>query len=91
MIEDAITNAFKNLNNTLLGSLLIILMIAYYFTVRFLRQDLKEVQEELRREREAHQKTRDEQLTDLRNLAHVAKAVDEMRTALVDYSLGRRS
>lgn len=89
MFEDALVEAFKNLNGTALGSVLVLVLVAFFYSMRIMRQDIKELREELKREQEAHQKTRDGQLADLRNLVHIAKSVDDMRTALVDYSLTR--
>lgn len=89
MLEDAIGAAAKSLTSTTLGAVLFLALVGWYFTARALRQDIREVQDELKRERDAHQKTREEQITDLRNLGNVAIAVDRMRDALIDNSLGR--
>lgn len=90
MLEDAIANAAKSLSSTLLGSLLLLLIVAYILTIRVLRQDIREIQDELRRERDAHQKTREEQITDLRNLGNVTEAVNKMRDAIVEGYLGKQ-
>lgn len=89
MIEEIIGAAAKNLAQTTLGSLLILCLIAFYFTVKTLRQDIKDVQAQLQKERDEHEKTRQEQKQDLRSLGNVVSAVDRMRDTLIENSLGR--
>lgn len=89
MLEDAFADAAKNLNSTTLGSVLILVLITFFFTVRALRQDIKEKNEELKTERLDHQKTRDEQKADLRDMARLASAIDEMKDKFVETSLRR--
>lgn len=89
MLEDAIGAAAKSLTSTTLGALLFLLIVGYYFTVKMLRQDIKDIQAELKKEREDHDKTRQEQKQDLRSLGNVVIAVDRMKDALIENSLGR--
>ncbi|MGA1801498.1 hypothetical protein [Rhizobium sp. HT1-10] len=91
MFEDAIGAAAKSLASTTLGALLFLLLVGYYFTVKMLRQDIEKVEAELKKERDDHEKTRQEQKQDLRSLGNVVIAVDRMRDALIDNSLGRRA
>lgn len=89
MIEDGLADAFKNFNTTLMGSVLLLFLFLSYVAVRYLTGIIRDVQAELKKEREDHQKTREELLAAIRNLAPIAKSVDEMRNALVEVSLGR--
>lgn len=75
---DAFTGAAKNFNQTLLGSVLLVYFILSVVFFRFLAGMIKEVKEELAKERAAHQKTRDEQIADIRNFANVGSAVESM-------------
>lgn len=79
MIEDAAKEAFSNLNQTLLGTMLFLSWFVFGITIRWLNIFIKELKEELRVEREAHKKTVDTQITDIRNLANVATSVDNLR------------
>jgi hypothetical protein len=83
MLEDAFSGAVQNLNSTVLGSVLVITLVAFAFYVRLSRLDLKEARNELKDEREAHQKTREAQLQDIRNLNHVASTLESLQTAMV--------
>jgi len=96
MLEGAAVDMFKNFNNTLMGSVLVLTLIAFVFAVRFLQSIIRDLQQQLAKEREDHQKTRDAQIADLRNLGHVAtsvesvtRSVDRLQTTVVD-ALGRR-
>ena len=82
MIEEAIGDAFKNLNATVLGSMLVIVLVAFLLTVRTLRLDIKEIKQELIDERAAHQKTRLEQIADIRSLGNVTSAVESVKSAV---------
>lgn len=84
MIEDALTQAFSNLNQTLLGTVLVITIIASIFMFRFLNGIISELKSDLKTEREAHQKTRDSQIGDIRSLNHVATSVDGLRSSMTD-------
>ncbi len=90
-MEDAIGDAFRNFNNAgLLGSVVVIMMVAFVFQFRFLNKIIEELRAELREEREAHQKTRDAQIVDIRNLGHVASSVDGMRSSMDDLNQNMR-
>jgi len=93
-MEEAIGTAAKSLTGTTLGAVIFLLMVGYYVTfkvlVKIFREDIKDLQTQLEKERDAHEKTRQEQKQDLRSLGNVVIAVDRMRDALIDNSLGRR-
>lgn len=82
MIEEAFSGAANTLNQTVLGSVLIIGILGYIVTVVILRGDLKKCQDQLTKEREDHQKTREEHMVDVRNLAHVASSVDGLKAEI---------
>lgn len=81
MLEESFTGAAANLNQTVLGSVLLIGIIAFALTVRLFRQDIKELNERLEKEQAAHQKTREEQIADIRNMAHVAASVEGLKSS----------
>ena len=95
MLEDAAAEMFKNFNSTLMGSVFVLFIIASIFAFRFLKGIIEDLQQQLAKEREEHQKTRDAQIADLRNLGHVAtsvesvtRSVERLQTTVVD-AIGR--
>ena len=90
MLEESFLGAAKTLSATSVGAVLIIVLVAFFFTVRALRQDLKDKNAELREERISHQATRDAQITDLRNMGRLAEAIDSMSERFIDVSIGRK-
>lgn len=81
MFDEGFAGAASNLNQTVLGSVLLLVIIAFALSVKMFRQDLKELQERLEREQAAHQKTREEQIADIRNMAHVAASVEGLKSS----------
>lgn len=82
MLENAAVDMFKNFNSTLMGSVLILAILAFIFAFRFLQSIIKDLQQQLAKEREDHQKTREAQIADLRNLGHVGTAVESVTRAV---------
>lgn len=82
MLEEAFKGAAQNLNSSVLGSVLILVLVAFAVTVKLLRQDIKDLQAEVKAEREAHQATRESQLEDIRNLNNVATSISGLQTAI---------
>lgn len=82
MLEEAFKGAAQNLNSSVLGSVLILVIVAFAITVKLLRQDIKDLQEEVKLERQAHQETRESQLEDIRNLNNVATSLNGLQTAI---------
>lgn len=88
-MDSLLTKPIETISTTTIGALLIIVLIAFYYAVRMFREDIKQIQDELRTEREAHQKTREAQLNDLRDMARLADAINEMRDRIVDKAFRR--
>lgn len=85
MIEDGMGGALKNITDAgVLGSAVFFLILLVIATYKVMRSFLDEAKSELKAEREAHLATKNSQIEDLRNLAHVANSVDSMRTALTE-------
>lgn len=84
MIEDSLRDAASNFNQTILGSVLVLVLIASYFMFRFLNGIITELKAELKAERDAHQKTRDGQIEDIRTMGHVAGSVDGLRNSITE-------
>lgn len=84
MIEDTIRDAASNFNQTILGSVLVLTIIVSYLMFRFLNSIISELKADLKAEREAHQKTREGQIEDIRTLGHVANSVDGLRSSITD-------
>lgn len=74
MIEEAIKGASDQLNQTVLGAVLVVSWIALGLVVRALWNEIKS-------ERASHQATREKQLEDLRNLTHVASSLDGLKSS----------
>lgn len=95
-IEEAAGEALKNFNSTLMGSVFVVFMVLAGIAFRFLTTMIRELQEQLKLEREEHQKTRQAQIDDIRNLAHMASSFDGVtrsveRLSVVVETLGRSS
>ncbi len=88
-MDDLFIGSAKVLNTTTVGAMLVIVLIAFYFTVRTLRSDIKELQDQWKQEREDHQKTRDARITDLQSIAHLTKSIENLNDKLVEIALGR--
>jgi len=88
-MDDLFIGSAKVLNTTTVGAMLIIVLIAFYFTVRTLRGDIKELQAQWKQEREDHQKTRDARFEDLQSIAHLTKSIESLNDKLVEIALGR--
>lgn len=84
MVEDSIGTAIKGFTDAspVLGGVIILLLISQAVTFRFLNGIVKELKAEISAERAAHQKTRDAQIEDIRNLGHVAGSVDALRSSI---------
>jgi hypothetical protein len=88
-VDALLTKPIDTISASTIGALLVIVLIAFYYAVRMFRDDIKHLQDELKSEREAHQKTREAQIDDLRNMARLADAIDEMRDRIVDSAFRR--
>lgn len=66
-------------NNGLLGALLFLSWVLFFFTARWLINRVKEAEDRTEKERSEHKKTIDTQMADIRNLANVAASVDNLR------------
>jgi hypothetical protein len=88
MPEQPILDASKSIIDVgVIGAVLILVLAAFAWTVRTWRADIEKLQGQLAAERAAHQQTKNDQISDLRNLARVAESVDEMRRTLMDLAV----
>lgn len=84
MPDEILTDAAKTLSTSVLGAVLVLFVVLTFFVVRALRQDIKDLQARLDKSEEAHQRTRDSQLDDLRKTHGLASSIDDLRNSLVD-------
>ncbi len=89
MPDEVITEAARTLNSSVLGACLILTLVVTFFIVRTLRQDIKDLQARLDAEQQAHDKTREMHLDDIRKTHSLATAIDEMRNSLIERVSGR--
>lgn len=83
MIEDAAKDALSNFNQSVLGSVLVLTLVAAALGIRYLIKTINELKEELKAEREKHDKTRLAQTEDLRNMATLGKSIESLRDAMI--------
>lgn len=90
MIDDVGAGAAKAIiESGLLGALLILSLAGLAVVVKLWRSDIAKLEARLMSEVEAHNKTREAHMADVRNLANVGEALNEMRTDLVRLAMGR--
>jgi len=77
--------------SSLLGALLILALVGLAVVVKFWRADVAKLEARLMAAEEAHQKTRDAHMADVRNLANVSEALNEMRSDIVRLAVGGRN
>ncbi|TFE98483.1 hypothetical protein B5M44_10670 [Shinella sumterensis] len=84
MPDQTILDAGKSITDVgVVGGVLILSWLALAWVVRTWRNDLDKRDALLAEERAAHQKTKDDQIADLRNLARVAEGVEKMHETLI--------
>lgn len=86
----AITGAARNWTEYTFGSMLLVMCIWHYLTVKFHREEIREWKAELAKEREAHDKTRDRHEADNSALRKLAETMDRLQDGITDIALNRR-
>lgn len=83
-MEESIGTALKGFTDAspVLGGVIILLLAAIVWQSRFYGGIIKEMKEDYKSEREAHDKTRAEQREDYRNMAHVTKSVEGLQDSV---------
>ena len=89
MIEDAVKDAFANFNQTLIGSVYIVTLFVAGLGFRFLIGIINELKADLKAEREAHNKTREAQIVDIRNMSNVAETISDLKDSIRDFMVRR--
>lgn len=79
MLEEPTKNAVERLfDQGLLGTLLFLSWVLFFFMARYLINQVKEAKEEVKAERADHRATIAKQMEDIRNLAKVPSSVDNL-------------
>ena len=90
MIEDVGAGAAKQIfESGVLGALLILALVAIAVIVKMWRSDIAKLEARLMAAEEAHQRTRESHMADVRNLANVSEALNDMRNDIVRLAVGR--
>lgn len=86
--DQTILDAGKSITDVgVVGGVLILTWLGLAWVVRTWRSDLEKRDAALAAERAAHQKTKDDQISDLRNLARVAESVEKMHETLINMAV----
>lgn len=87
---EAITGAARNWQEFAFGSMLFVVCIYHYLTVKAHRDEIKEWKAELQRERESHDKTRERHENNNNAIRGLTEAVKMTQDGLRELTFDRR-
>ncbi len=86
----ALSGVARNWTEYTFGSMLLVLCVWHYLTVKFHRQEIKEWKDELAKERAAHDKTRERHEADNNAIRKLAESVELLQDGVRELSFERR-
>ncbi len=87
---EAITGAAKNWTEYAFGSMLLVMCIWHYLTVKAHREEIKEWKDELKAERDSHDKTRERHENNNNAVRSLAESVRIISDGMVELKMDRR-
>lgn len=87
---DALQGVTRIWGEYIFGSMLVVMCVWHYLTVRAHREEIKEWKTALKEEQANHQKTRDRHLQDIGAIQNLGETVDDLNKTVQGLFLDRR-